>query len=227
MADVFEQQLIVGVQVVILRGGHLFQHVRVAANSPLTEDHHAAGQNVGAFNGDGDRRALVSPGEEVTFAQHNAFPAGNIHRVDNGALAAVGTVIFHNRGQHCRFLAEHNAVGDQRRRGVHHIGVTRDARQRLFNPFHFADRDFELTANVGVGAGRHGDGFQAAGGVGRQGNAAAHGQTFNQHAPALTGHARAADDVIDRHEDILAAGWAVLERDVQREVATANFHARR
>ena len=82
MADVFEQQLIVGVQVVILRGGHLFQHVRMAANRPLTEDHHAAGQNVCAFNGDGDRCALIGPGEEVTFAQHDAFPAGNIHRVN-------------------------------------------------------------------------------------------------------------------------------------------------
>ena len=173
MADVFEQQLVIGVQVIILRGGHLRQYVRMAANRPLTEDHHAAGQNVCAFHGDGDRRALIGPGEEVAFAQHNAFPAGNIHRVDNGALAAVGAVIFHDSGQHCRFLAEHDAVGDQRRRSVHHIGVTGDTRQRLFNPFHFADGDFELAANMGVSASRHGNGFQTTGGVGRQSNTAA------------------------------------------------------
>ena len=33
MADVFEQQLVIGVQV-ILRGGHLLQYVRMAANRP-------------------------------------------------------------------------------------------------------------------------------------------------------------------------------------------------
>lgn len=63
MADMFEQQLVIGVQVIILRGGHLLQYVRMAANRPLTEDHHAAGQNVCAFHGDGDRRALIGPGE--------------------------------------------------------------------------------------------------------------------------------------------------------------------
>ena len=138
----------------------------------------------------------------------------------------MGAVIFHDRGEHRRFLAEHNAVGDKRRRSVHYISITGNARQRLFNPFHFTDRDFELAANMGVSPGSHSHRFQAAGGVGRQSNTAAHRQTFNQHAPALTGHPRPTNDVIDRHEDIFAAGWAVLERDVKREVATANFHAR-
>jgi hypothetical protein len=63
-------------------------------------------------------------------------------------LAAVGTVILHNRRQHRRFLAQHNAVGNQRGGGIHHVGVTRDTRQRLFDPFHFTDGDFELAANV-------------------------------------------------------------------------------
>ncbi len=136
-------------------------------------------------------------------------------------------MIFNDRRQHRRFLAKHNPVGNQRSGGVHYVGVACDTRQRLFDPFHFTNRDFELTANVGVGAGRHSDGFQAAGGVGRQSNTATHGQALNQHTPALAGHARAADDVIDRYENIFTTSGAVLERYVQREVTTANFHARR
>ena len=97
MADMFKQQLIERIHVVILRGGHLFQHIRMAANCPLTEDHHRTGEDVSALNSDGDRRALVSTGKEVAFAEHNAFTAGNIHRIDDCLLTTVGTVIFHNR----------------------------------------------------------------------------------------------------------------------------------
>ena len=83
MADVFEQQLVERIHIVTLCRGHLFQNVRMAANRPLTEDHHAPGQNVGTFNGNGDRRALISTGEEVAFAKHNAFTASNIHCIDD------------------------------------------------------------------------------------------------------------------------------------------------
>ena len=53
----------------------------MAANRPLTKDHHAAGEDIRPFNGNGDRRALISAGKEVAFAQHDAFTAGNIHSV--------------------------------------------------------------------------------------------------------------------------------------------------
>ncbi|MPN31041.1 hypothetical protein SDC9_178512 [bioreactor metagenome] len=83
MTDVFEQQLVERIHIVILCGRHLFEDIRMAANCPLTEDHHATGQNVRAFYGDGDRRALIGPRQEITFAQHNALATGDIHRVNN------------------------------------------------------------------------------------------------------------------------------------------------
>ena len=78
---------------------------------------------------------------------------------------------------------------------------------------------------MGVCTNPHRDRFQTTGRVRRQGNTAANRQTFHQHAPALTGHFWTTDDVVNRYKDILAAGWAVLERYVQREVATTNFNA--
>ena len=159
----FEQQLIEGIHVVVLRRGHLFQHVWMAANCALTEDHHAAGQNVSPFNGDGNRCALVSTRQEVALPEHNAFTAGNIHRINNRLLPAVGTVILNDSRQHGRFFAEHNAVGNQRCRSIHHVGITGNTRQRLFNPFHLTNRDFELTANVSIRAGCQRYRFHAAG----------------------------------------------------------------
>ena len=83
VADVFKQQLIESVDVVILRRRHFIQHVRMTANRSLAEDHHAAGQDIRTFNGDGDRRALIGSRQEVTAAEHNALTAGNIHCVNN------------------------------------------------------------------------------------------------------------------------------------------------
>ncbi len=227
IADMAEQRGVEGVEILAGRRRHLFQHERMAADSALTENNHAARQDIGAFYRNGDRRALVGAGEEVIVAEHDAFAARDIHSVHNGALAAMGAVILHNRRQHRRFFALHNAGGDQRRRGVHHVGVTGNARQRLFDAFHLADRDSELTTDMRIGAGGERHAFQAAGGVGGQGNAASHRQALNQHPPALTGHLRAADNKIDRHENIVAARRAVLERHVKREMALADFHARR
>ena len=148
----FEQQFIERVDVIVLRRFHLFQHVRMATNRSLSEDHHAAGQNVSPFNGDGNRCALVSTRQEVALPEHNAFTAGNIHRINNRLLPAVGTVILNDSRQHGRFFAEHNAVGNQRCRSIHHVGITGNTRQRLFNPFHLTDRDFELPTNVRIRA---------------------------------------------------------------------------
>ena len=51
---------------------------------------------------------------------------------------------------HGGFFTEHNAVGNQRCRSIHHVGVPGNTRQRLFNPFHLTNRNFELTANVRI-----------------------------------------------------------------------------
>src|SRR3546814_3936896 len=57
-------------------------------------------------------------------------------------------------------------------------------------------------------------------------DAAAGRQAFGQHAPALTGHRRAADDRVDRHEHVATDDRAVHERRT-RIVAAADLYARR
>ena len=83
MPDMFKQQLVERIHVIVLRGGHFIQHVRMAANRALTEDHHAAGQNIGPLNGDGNRCTLIGASQEVAFAEHNAFTASDIHCVND------------------------------------------------------------------------------------------------------------------------------------------------
>ena len=83
VTDMFEQQLVEGIHIIILRGSHLFQHVRMAANRTLAEDHHAAGQDVCPFHGDGNRRTLIAARQEVAFAEHDTFTACDIHCINN------------------------------------------------------------------------------------------------------------------------------------------------
>jgi hypothetical protein len=55
----------------------------MAANRSLAEDHHAAGQDIRPLNGDRDWRTLITTGEEVAFAEHNALTARDIHGIDD------------------------------------------------------------------------------------------------------------------------------------------------
>jgi hypothetical protein len=62
VADMLEQQFIEGVDVIILRRRHLFQHIRMAADRALTKDHHITCQNVCPFNRDTNRRLHIGAG---------------------------------------------------------------------------------------------------------------------------------------------------------------------
>ncbi|MCY3729982.1 MAG: hypothetical protein OXF98_01455 [Rhodospirillaceae bacterium] len=85
------------------------------------------------------------------------------------------------------------------------------------------DGEIELAADPGVGAGGVHRRLGAAKRVAGQHDAAAHRQLLHQHAPALPGHPRAADDGVQRHEHVGAPGRPVLEGDVEGEVAAADF----
>ena len=65
---------------------------------------------------------------------------------------AFGGVIFQDRRQHRRLLAGIDGGRGQSARGIEHIGVGRDARQRLFDAFELADGKAELAADTGIGA---------------------------------------------------------------------------
>src|SRR3546814_5856118 len=55
-------------------------------------------------------------------------------------------------------------------------------------------------------------------------DAAAGRQAFGQHAPALTGHRRAADDRVDRHEHVATDDRAVHERRTRIVAARSEEH---
>ena len=224
MADMSKQRVIEVIQLIIRRCGHLSQYVRVTADSALTKDNHTAGQNIGTFDSNRDRRTLIVAGQEVGRSEADTFTPRNIHGINNGALSPVGTVVFHNRGQNRRFFSQHNTGSDQCGGGIHQIGISGNPRQRLLNPFHFADRHSELAADIRISTDCHGRTFQPAGGIGRQGDTTPDRQTLHQHAPALSGHSRPADNIIQRHKDIVAARRAVLKRDVEREMAGTGFN---
>ena len=131
-------------------------------------------------------------------------------------------MVLDDGGDDRGFFTEIDAGDRQFGGGAHDVGVATQACQRLFNPFHLANRQLELATDAAVGTGGQGQHLDAARAVGGQGDAATDGETLHQHAPALTGHGRTADDEVERDEHVLAAGRAVLERHVEREVAATD-----
>ena len=109
---------------------------------------------------------------------------------------------------------------------VHHVGIGADARQRLFDTFESTHSHLELAANAGIATDRTGSQLRHAGIGRRQRDRTTGGQTLHQHAPTLACHLRATDDVVKRHENILAARRAIHEHGVEREVATAHVGSR-
>src|SRR5690606_18541877 len=105
------------------------------------------------------------------------------------------------------------------------VGLAADARQGFFNAFEAADRQAELLADARVRTGGDGAGLGAAAGCGRQGDRTPDRQALAEHPPALAEAVLLADDLAQRHEHLVAADRAVLERRVEREVAAADVHA--
>lgn len=73
MADMSKQRVIEVIQLIIRRCGHLSQYVRVTADSALTKDNHTAGQNIGTFDSNRDRRTLIVAGQEVGRSEADTF----------------------------------------------------------------------------------------------------------------------------------------------------------
>gem|GEM_PF-5617843 len=197
----------------------------MAANGALAEDDQAARQDVGAFHGDGHRHLLVGAAEEVRGAEADALAAEDVHAVVHRLAGALGDVVLDDGGDHRGLLAEVDRAGGHDAGGVAQVQVAAQARQRLLDALELADRRLELVAHAGVAAdGAHRQLLHAGVG-GRQRDRAAGGEALHQHAPALAGHLRPADDELERHEDVLAARRAVVPGGVEREVAAAGLDA--
>ncbi len=126
------------------------EHVRMAADRTLAEDHHAAGEDVGAFDGYTDRNLLVGAAQIVIGTKTDALAAVHVHGIVDDLAAALGTVILDDRRYDRGLLAQvHRARGHGARR-IDRVGIAADARQRFFDALEFANRYPELAAHAAV-----------------------------------------------------------------------------
>ena len=197
----------------------------MAAHRALAEDNERARQNVRALDGDGDRQRLVHAPHEIARPEADAGAALHVHGVVHHAAHVLGELVLGDRRGHRRFLAQVHGARRERARGVHEIGVPGHARERFFHAFELADRQLELLADARVRAGGAAGELAGAGRERRQRNRTAGSEGFHQHAPALADLLRPADDPVERNEHVLAPVGAVLERNVERIVARADFDA--
>ena len=103
--------------------------------------------------------------------------------------------------------------------------MARDPGQCFTYPFEPGNRHTELLAYPGVGASAVDRGLTTAGGDRWQCDCTTDRQQFYQHFPTLAGHLLAANDVIQRHEHILARCRAILEWNGQGNVAAPDCDA--
>ena len=197
----------------------------MAADRALAEDHQAAGQDVRALDRDRDRHHLVAAAEVVLRAEADALAAVHVHRVVRDLAAELRAVVLEHRGRHRRLLAAVDRAGGDRACRVHDVGSAGHAGECRLDALELADRLAELLADPCIGRRGVDRRLGAAGRVRRQRDAAADRELLHQHAPALARHLRPADDAVERQEHVLARERPVLERHVEREVATSDRDA--
>ncbi len=198
----------------------------MAADRALAEDNHAARENVRAFHGDAHRRALPGATEVIARAENHGLAAMDVHGVVDHDAHALGGVQLHDPRDHRGMMALVERGAGQPASGIKQIGRAGDAGERLLDALELRDRDAELLADAGIGAG-------GACGIGcagrrqrRQRYAAAGGERRHQHLPALAQPLLATDDVVQRNEDVVAPVRAVLEHLHRRQMTVADLDAR-
>ncbi len=136
-------------------------------------------------------------------------------------------MVFQDGRHHRRPLALVQRVERQAAGRIHLVALAADAGQGLLHALEAADRQPELLAHAGIGAGVAGGHLGHAGGQRRQRDAAALRQTTDQHLPAAADAGLAADDPLQRREHVPAVQRTILERHVERQVALTAGHAGR
>src|SRR5690606_1345564 len=122
-------------RILVLRRVKFAQYERMAAYRALAEDDEATGKDISALDRDRYRRCHIAAAEIIARAHHDAFPAVDVHGVVGNLPAEFGTVIFEDRRRYCRLLTLVDSARGHRDSGVHDVGVTRDASQRLADTF--------------------------------------------------------------------------------------------
>ena len=111
-------------------------------------------------------------------------------------------------------------------RGVEQIGGCGHAAEALLDRFEAADRNVELLADAGIGAGGVSGERTRRRRQRRQRDAAACGQCAHQHLPALADLLDAADHMVHGDENVVTPGRTVLERQQRGQMPAADLHAR-
>ena len=198
---------------------HLLLDEGVAADRPLPVNNERAREDVRPFDGDPDRDRSVGRREDVPRTAADGRARLNVHRVVHDGAHAFGQVPLHDRRDDGRLLLRVDRAERELARGVHHVGLPPDPRERLFDPLEAPDRETELLPHARVvarGARRQ---LRCTDREGGEGDAAARGQAVHEHPPSFAGHRGAADDEIERREHVLSVGGTVLERHAERIVA--------
>ncbi len=208
VADVAEQRLVEIAQapalVLLLGRVHFPEHVRMAADRALAQDHEAAREDVRTLDRDRDRHDLVTATEIILRAEADALAAVHVHRVVRDLPCKLRAVVLQHRSGHGRLLTAVDRACRHRTRRVDDVRSARHARERGLDALELADRLVELLADARIRSGRENACLGTTRRIRRQRDAAAHGQLLDQHAPTLAGHLRSADDAVERHEHVLA-----------------------
>ncbi len=162
---------------------------------------------------------------EIRRAVADRLAALDVHRVVDGLARPFGAAIFHQRRNHGGLVAARNHGGGDGAGGFEQIGRLDHAGERLLDALHLADRNVELRAHPRIGGRRTQHAFRRSRTAGGQRNRTARREAAHQHPPALADMLLAADDPIERDEDVLAPGRAVREGVAARQMPPADLHA--
>src|SRR5918994_4363777 len=126
----------------------------MAADRALPEDDEVAGQEVRALDRDPYRDGAVQVAEVVERAVADRLAAVDIHGVVDRQAHAVGGMRLDDRRDDGRSAALIDRGTGEPPRGVEQIGGGGDVGETLLNALEPADRQMELLADPGIGAGR-------------------------------------------------------------------------
>ncbi len=153
----FPERLVEGVEalgaIALAERVHLIEQIGMRADRALPEHDQIAGEDVGALHGDADRHRAIEIAEIVLRAVDHGLAAMDVHGVVDRDPHPLGGVQLHDAGDDSGMMALVERGAGQPPRGVEQIGGAGDAGERLLDAFEFGDRDAELLADAGIGAG--------------------------------------------------------------------------
>ena len=132
---------------------HFIEQIGMRADRALPEHDQIAGEDVGAFHGDADRNGAVEIAEIILRAVDHGLAAMDIHGIVDRDPHPLGGVQLHDAGDDRGMMTLIERGAGQPPRGIQEIGSAGDAGERLLDAFELGNRDAELLADAGIGAG--------------------------------------------------------------------------